>query len=185
MIPEHFAVLEQAPSTDAEWAESLQSYVEAGAQRTWLTSRYGRDRDGPESDGTPQAGPSRPHRPLIPRRGLEASDESDIEDIDPTASMRERKRRAFGVSGLISSPPVCTTSDEDKWDGAEERRRMRESYEKQGWLGAPTPSLKTKGRRRRVIRRLGLAGSAEADHERRMIIVHYMELAKLVSIGLR
>jgi hypothetical protein len=62
---------------------------------------------------------------------------------------------------------------------------MRESYEKQGWLGAPTPSLKTKGRRRRVIRRLGLAGSAEADHERRMIIVHYMELAKLVSNGLR
>jgi hypothetical protein len=82
---------------------------------------------------------------------------------------------------MISSPPVCCKRDEDQWDGAAERKRLRELYEQDGWLHGSMSSLSTKERRRRVIRRLGLAANAEAFQERRTIISHYMDLAKLVS----
>lgn len=145
--------------------------------------RYGKDREDARFRSTP-SGPSRlckHHRQLVPRRGMEGSDSSDAEDIEPSTSMKERKKRAFGHGGTISSPPVCCKSDEDTWDGEAERRRMRDLYEEEGWLHTTLPGLTTKRRRRRVIRRLGLAGAAEADHERRVIISQYKDMAKIVS----
>lgn len=113
---------------------------------------------------------------------MDGSDDSDADAEDPATSMRARKKCHFGTGGIISSPPVCNKGDEDQWDGAGERKRIREIYETEGWLHGMLPSFTTKRRRRRVIRRLGLAGNAEADHERRTIISHYMELTKLVSV---
>jgi hypothetical protein len=111
---------------------------------------------------------------------MEGSDSSDADDED-AISMKIRKKNAFGHGGTISSPPVCCKSDEDQWDGEGERKRMREIYEREGWLHGTLPSLTTKRRRRRVIRRLGLAGAAGDDHERRTIISQYMDMAKIVS----
>lgn len=82
---------------------------------------------------------------------MEGSDDSDAEDIDPSSSMRARKRTSFGAAGMISEPPVCNKSDEDKWDGRGERERLRSFYEKEGWLPGPLPSYNSKVRRRKVM----------------------------------
>ena len=95
-------------------------------------------------------------RPLIPRRGLTASDDDDDADIDPSSSVRARKRKAFGVGGMITAPPVMCAADmsgrkEDEWDASQERRRLREIYEKDGYLSGPKPAWRTKVRRRKVM----------------------------------
>jgi hypothetical protein len=87
---------------------------------------------------------------------MAASDEDDDADIDPSSSMRARKKKAFGIGGMISAPPVMCAADmsgrkKDEWDAAHERRRLREMYERDGWLSGPKPAWRTKVRRRKIM----------------------------------
>jgi hypothetical protein len=87
---------------------------------------------------------------------MAASDEDDDADIDPSNSIRARKRKAFGVGGMISAPPVMCAADmsgrkKDEWDAAQERKRLREYYEREGWLQGSKPAWRTKVRRRKVL----------------------------------
>jgi hypothetical protein len=82
---------------------------------------------------------------------MTASEDEDDADIDPSASVRARKLKAFGAGGTIGAPPVCTKEDADRWDGAGERARLRAFYERERWLPGPEPAYRTKVRRRQVL----------------------------------
>jgi hypothetical protein len=76
---------------------------------------------------------------LIPRRGLDCSDESgDDADLSGT-SLREKMKKTWGLGGMIGTPPVRAVEREDWPTGSAERMRMRDFYANEGWL--PVQSL--------------------------------------------
>lgn len=117
---------------------------------------YGRDRDhifSPRPDGA--VSPQTRYRKtrLIPRRGLENSDSSDGDedrDISPT-SLRQSRRQAWGLVGTLTAPPVKKCEGQDWANGDEERRRLREFYETEGWLPGPRAGHRSLIRRRKVM----------------------------------
>jgi hypothetical protein len=64
---------------------------------------------------------------------------------------------AFGIAGTIGAPPTRGPSEcarilasDDGRPGRLERARLREFYEREGWLPGPTPSRKTQIRRKQA-----------------------------------
>lgn len=109
--------------------------------------RYALDRDF----SSPGPGGSSSTPRLVPRRGMEASDASDDEADGQGWSISYKRKQVFGIAALIGSPPILQAEQPDRDAGETERRRMRDHYEREGWLPAPSPGHRLSKRRKRMM----------------------------------
>ncbi|WRT67849.1 uncharacterized protein IL334_004823 [Kwoniella shivajii] len=86
---------------------------------------------------------------------------------------------AFDTSRTSLKPRLeADFDDDDNRTAVNERKRMRDFFEEHGWLCGPIPSKKTRLKRRRAIRRLGLIG--EEEDGRKAVLSKYAEMAELI-----
>ncbi|WWD18560.1 hypothetical protein CI109_103013 [Kwoniella shandongensis] len=199
LIPRH----EIAPVTDSEWNEALEIYgrdrdeAVASSSRTPSPHRRQSLSSRPlvhhgDSDDSITSTTRRKSTTLSPsiaspdpmNAALDPSFNGN-DDVDTPTGLGQNTRPpllAFDTAVTIKAPLTTGQYHDDYEDdvrsGFSERLRMREFFEREGWLPGPEPCVETRKKRRRVVRRLGLIG--EEEDGRKAVLAKYAEMAKLV-----
>lgn len=83
----------------------------------------------------------------------------------------------------VPQPPGAHYSATDESRSAdEERARLRQAYESNGWLPGPAPSSETVKARKRAIISLGLFQEDEKEGERMKVLAKYAQIAQQVRL---
>ncbi|RXK36776.1 hypothetical protein M231_05937 [Tremella mesenterica] len=97
-----------------------------------------------------------------------------MQDTNASPSIRDTNNIAPLQTSPNDLPPLGLLDSDVDRPGAEDRYRMRQFWEKEGWLPGPPPRKYIKARRRKALRHLGLTEEGDALKQ---VLAKYADMA--------